>query len=143
MCVVASPISTYASRRKASATGAAVGKRSVMVPGRLRRGMRWRRKSALIGDFGWSGTSGEAFGASGPGGVQGGLPGVVDRAGRCRSAPKPLCAIRSRGMPVYVVVLGEESVGEFAGLDQATERGREVVQVLQRLELRLGIGIVV
>jgi len=28
--------------------GAAVGKRSVMVPGRLRRGMRWRRRSAVI-----------------------------------------------------------------------------------------------
>ena len=44
---------------------------------------------------------------------------------------------------MYVVVLGEESVQEFAGLDQATERGRGIVQILQRLELRLGKGIVV
>ena len=72
MCVVASPISTYASRRKVSVTGAAVGKRSVMVPGRLRRGMRWRRKSAVI--------SGSAYRA-----VSSGVH-VVDRVARWWSA---------------------------------------------------------
>jgi len=67
MCVVASPISTYASRRKVSVTGAAVGKRSVMVPGRLRRGMRWRRsqlraeRSAHPGGVMWCFRCGRAW----------------------------------------------------------------------------------
>ena len=46
-------------------------------------------------------------------------------------------------MPMNMVVLGEESVQELAGLDQAAERAREVVQVLQGLELRLGEWVVV
>lgn len=47
------------------------------------------------------------------------------------------------GVPVLLVVPGEEQLAELAGILLATELGGEVRPVLERLELRFGIRVVV
>jgi len=88
----------------------------------------------------WSAT--ESLGVGVVGGGQGVLPVLVDRVGggevdRGRGVP------RDRGGAVDVVVLVEEAGAELAGVGQGGERGRELGQVLQGLELCLGVRVVV
>lgn len=71
-----------------------------------------------VGDLGWAGSSGEAFGVGGTGGVEGGLAGIVDRAGG-RVVDRGGGVSADPGMAVDVVVLGEEPIAECPGGRQA------------------------
>ncbi len=46
-------------------------------------------------------------------------------------------------VPMFVVVVVEEVAGEQASILDGAETTRELRAILQRLELRLGVGIVV
>ena len=90
----------------------------------------------------WCWAAGEPFGVRGVGRVEGDLAGVVDGGGgaevdRRRGVPA------DPGVAMDVVVLGEESVTERSGVLDGGEGSGEVVQVLHRLELRLGERVVV
>ena len=50
---------------------------------------------------------------------------------------------RDPGMPVLVVVIGEEHAAECAGVLQRPERAGERRAVLQGLELRLAVRVVI
>ena len=91
----------------------------------------------MAADFGWLGPSRESCGMGlerpvqrrGAGVVDPAVGAVVDRGWRVPADSR---------MVMDVVVLGEEPVAECPGLCQQVEVVREVVDILQRLELRLG-----
>ena len=96
----------------------------------------------LLGDLRCCWAAAEPFGVGGVGRVEGDLARVVDGAGGAE-------VNRRWGVPSDprvakdVVVLGEESVTEPTRVLDAGERSWEVVQVLHRLELGLGKGVVI
>src|SRR5712691_10568955 len=90
------------------------------------------------GHLGCPGAAGEAPRVRGAGGVQHGLALVLDR-GRGADMYRVRGVQRYPGMPVLVVVIGEEHAAERAGVLQRPERPGERRAVLQRLELRLTV----
>ena len=86
----------------------------------------------------WCWSAGESLWVGGVGRIEGDPAGIVDGGGGAEVE-------RRWGMPcdpgvaVGVVVLGEESFAELARVLDAGEGTGEVVQVLQRPELSLGV----
>src|SRR5271169_2384345 len=94
------------------------------------------------GHLGCPGVAGEAPRVRGAGGVQYGLALVLDRG--CGADVHRVRGVQPYpGMPVLVVVIGEESTAERAGVLQRPERARKSRAVLQRLDLRLAVRVIV
>src|SRR5579862_536723 len=94
------------------------------------------------GHSGCRGAAGEAAGVRGAGGVQHGLAFVLDR-GRGADMHRVRGMQPYPGMPVLVVVIGEEHAAERAGVLEGPERAGERRAVLQRFELRLAVWVIV
>src|SRR6266849_924289 len=94
------------------------------------------------GHLGCPGVAGEAPRVRGAGGVQHGLAFVLDR-GRGADMHRVRGMQPYPGMPVLMVVIGEEHAAERAGVLQRPERAGESRAVLQRLELRLTVRVVI
>ena len=74
--------------------------------------------------------------------VEGGLPVGLD-LGRGVEVDRGRGVHADPGVAVLVVVGGEEPLAERARVSQAAEPVREIGHVLQRLELRLGVRVVI
>src|SRR6266581_9286205 len=94
------------------------------------------------GHLGCGGAAGEAPRVRGAGGVQHGLASVLDRV-RGADMDRVRGVQPDPGMPVLVVVIGKEHAAERAGVLQRPERAGKSRAVLQRLELRLAVRVII
>ena len=94
---------------------------------------------AAAGHPGCPRAAGEAPRVRGAGGVQHGLALVLDR-GRGADMHRVRGVQPYPGMPVLVVVIGEEHAAERAGVLQRPERAGERRAVLQRLVVNTNAG---
>ena len=99
----------------------------------------WLVDPCRAGHLGCCGAAGEAPLVRGVGGVQHGLAFVLDR-GRGADMHRVRGVQRYPGMPVLVVVIGEEHAAERAGILQGSERAGERRAVFKRLVVNTNAG---